>query len=395
MGTTNTLPDQARPPRLARACLAVLGLIVLMACQTGASAPVATATSTRLSAVSSHDDPTIRLKRLGTSYTQVYTDGVRWAVYEPTEDVTRIMDTVNGTSTTRPDPEGCAGGLIAVGGGEILYACSDPECPEATDACVITPFHTPGEQPYKFPYELGRWVVEDAASGTEHQLNIGKGLPPYRTRYETSTNDLSLIGSQWAASVPSQAYFVNWHTGQVLEEEEEPSSANRDYENLDSEALFAPLCPPLELSPYPTGVIYENPPRYSPFAYSPPFMIEDRYSDRDFRFHSYLRRCGSTRVTRLPEEAGLRSGLLFSDDGRVTQLNPDGRSWLGRSYRIGGLSKDRSASQGVTSTMVFEAFATRETTSEPKAFREGAPTERGPDLYDVRVGRLPWVKPSR
>lgn len=35
--------------------------------------------------------------------------------------VTRIMDTVKGTTRTRSDPEGCAGGLLAIGGEEILY----------------------------------------------------------------------------------------------------------------------------------------------------------------------------------------------------------------------------------------------------------------------------------
>ena len=136
------------------------------------------AASTGASAAGSHNEPTIRLKRIGTSYTPVYTDGVRWAVYEPTEGVTRVMDTITGTSTTRPDPDGCAGGLIAVGGGEILYACSDHECPEATDACVISPVQTIG-QPYQRSYEIGRWIVEDVTSGAEQQLNAGKGLPPY------------------------------------------------------------------------------------------------------------------------------------------------------------------------------------------------------------------------
>jgi hypothetical protein len=362
-------------------------LLVLVASFAASSVAPAAAKST-----ASGREPTIHLRLIGTAYTRVYTDGVRWAVYEPTEGVTRIMDTIKGTSTTRPDPEGCAGGLIAVGGGEILYACSDPECPEATDACVISPVHTVGEQPYKFPYELGRWVVEDAASGAEDQLNIGKGLPPYTTRYGDFTDTLGAIGSEW---VWSGEYFVNWHTGQVVREEEEPSSANRDWENLSSEALFAPLCSPLELGPYPTGVVYENPPRYEPFEYTPPFMIEYRYSARDFSSHPYLRRCGSTQVKRLPEEIGLGDRLLLFGYGRVSRLNARGRSWLGRSYRIVGPSKHRSVWSKTTLTMVFEAVATRETTSEPKTFREGAPGERGASLYDVWVGRWPWARPER
>jgi hypothetical protein len=373
--------------------LGPISLLIALAWVAAASS-AASASTTHASTARSKNEPTIRLKPIGTSYTQVYTDGVRWAVYEPTEGATRIIDTIKGASTTRPDPEGCAGGLIAVGGGEILYACSDPECAEAADACVISPVHTVGEQPYKSPYELGRWVVEDAASGAEHQLNIGKGLPPYRTRYGDFTGRLEAIGSQWAASA-SRSYFVNWHTGQVVEEEEEPSSANRYYDNLNSEALFAPLCSPLELSPYPAGVEYENAPRYDPFEYSPPFMIERRYRSSDFRFHPYLRRCGSTRAKPLPEGADLGDGLLFSGGrDRVSRLNPRGPSWFGQSYRIVEPSKHRSIGSGTTSTMAFEVVATRATTSEPKTFREGAPGDRGPNLYDVWVGRLPWARRS-
>ncbi len=109
-------------------CVAMCALVAT--CMTAAPALAARSADGRR-------EPAIRLKLIGTSYSRVYTDGVRWAVYEPTEGVTRIMDTVRGTSTTRPDPEGCAGGLVAVGGGEMLYDCSDPECPEAADVCLL------------------------------------------------------------------------------------------------------------------------------------------------------------------------------------------------------------------------------------------------------------------
>jgi hypothetical protein len=214
------------------------------------------------------------------------------------------------------------------------------------------------------------------------------------TRYGDSVSGLSAgaIGSEWAAS---GEYFVNWHTGQVIREEEEPSSANRDYENLNSEALYAPLCSPLELGPYPKNVLeIEHEPRYDPFEYSPPFMIEDR--PRDSNAHLDLRRCGSTRVKPLPEGAVLGDDLLLSN-GRdhVSRLNPGGRSWLGRSYRIVEPAKHRSFGSGTTSTMVFEVVATRELTLEQRASPEGAPGERGADLYDVWSGRWPWVRAGR
>ncbi len=163
--------------------LALVGLVAF-GVSMGASGAVA---SIRSKHAVSPKEPTIHLKQIGTSYTRVYTDGVRWAVYEPTEGVTRIMDTVRGTSTTRPDPEGCAGGLIAVGGGEILYACSDSQCAEAADVCLPEQQCPPPRQIFycseRSKYESGRWTVEDLTSGAQYPLNIGKGLPPYVTRY--------------------------------------------------------------------------------------------------------------------------------------------------------------------------------------------------------------------
>ncbi len=155
-------------------------------------------------------EPAIRLKLIGTSYSRVYTDGVRWAVYEPTEGVTRIMDTVRGTEYDPARPRRRAGGLVAVGGGEMLYDCSDPECPEAADVCLLmkaeivcppvaagTTCHT-----VMVPtgYETGRWFVEDIASGARHLLNVGKGLPAFFQRDVENESQLSAIGSQWARS---------------------------------------------------------------------------------------------------------------------------------------------------------------------------------------------------
>jgi hypothetical protein len=345
-------------------------------------------------------EPTIRLKPIGTSYTPVYTDGVRWAVYEPTEGVTRVMDTVKGTSTTHPDPEGCAGGLIAIGGGEMLYDCSDPECPKAADVCLLmkpeivcppvaagTTCHT---DMVPTGYETGRWVVEDIASGAQHLLNVGKGLPTFSQRDVENESQLSAIGSQWARS---GSYFVNWHTGQVIYEDKEPASADRDYEDLNSEALLVPLCAPFARRLEPVGPGLERS-RYQPLSYELPFMVESRLIG--LRSYQYLRRCGSTRVEPLQKESGVLGGLLFFRQERLARLHPHGRPWLGRSYRIAGPSRQPFASiVGVTSTMVVETVARRETASEPASPQSGAPHERGERLMKVWAGRLPWTNATR
>lgn len=307
---------------LVGACLA--GLVV---------APTVTAT---LATSGKHktSEPRIRLKLIGTSYTPVYTDGVRWAVYEPTEGVTRIMDTIKGTSTTRPDPEGCAGGLVAIGGGEMFYACSDLECPEAADNCLLKvpeTFCPPAvagtscvTEMVPSGYEIGRWIVEDIASGAQHLLNIGKGLPTSNRRDVESESELTGIGSQWAASASGWgAYFVNWHTGQVIYERKEPTSADRDYENLDSEALLVPLCSPFTRSLEPTGPGIEGP-RYLSLTYEPPFLVEDRFIG--LRAYAYLRRCGSSRTEPIPVELGGPFKGVLVGVHHLRRLNAHGRS---------------------------------------------------------------------
>jgi hypothetical protein len=401
----------------ARACVAVLGLIVVVVSQLAATPTPATAAAVEASAGVSHKEPTIRLKLIGTSFTQVYTDGVRWAVYEPREGVTRIMDTIKGTSITRPDPEGCAGGLLAIGGGEMLYACSDPECPEAGDACRVKATEQqcpPSGQSGGCTtattenYEVGRWIVEDIASGAQHQVNIGKGLPTYSDKQLTFVSGLDAIGSHWAIGGANGRFFVDWHTGHIVYERgkngdaeagEEPASADLDYENLDSEALLTPLCRPLA-----RGVVsVQEPtinlvlPRYFPSTYGPPFMIQAQFKPYDHT-PDYLQRCGSTQEELIPEIGGSEGQLgggVLSGYRRLWRLNAHERPWLSQSYLLTGAStRSPLRSQQHTSTMVFETIE-RPVATQLGPHREGAPTERGPDFYAVWARRLPWANARR
>jgi hypothetical protein len=375
--------------RVAR--IVVLGLLVVMGFQMVLSTTLALAASAGDAKTGGKREPTIRLKLVGTSTSPLYTDGVSWAVYEPAVGVTRIMNTVKGYAVNRPDPLGCTGGLLAIGGGEILYACSDPECPEALDACRIKPLEN---------YETGRWVVEDITSGAQHPVAFGEGLPVSPSQFG-GLSDLNAIGSQWAVgSVNTQfggaRFFLNWHTGRVIEEHRgEPESANRDYESLNSETLLMSLCRPLTRGIAPTQERLALP-RYFPSQYAPPFMIQERFKLGEVRGRAYLKRCGSTREELIPELEGVGSGVqlgsgVLSDYRRLWRLNARRRSWLGRSYRLIGQPQPHEAGEayaGHTSTMVFETI---EPTPAPETtFREGAPVGHGPERYEVWVGKLPW-----
>ncbi len=102
-----------------------------------------------------------RPRLVGTAVTSLYSDGVRWAAYEPMPGTTRIMDARTGRWTTRRDPEGCARGLVAVGSGYLLYWCgTNRPCQVgfAEDGgCALVNAHE--------SYLYTNYVVEDIATG--------------------------------------------------------------------------------------------------------------------------------------------------------------------------------------------------------------------------------------
>ncbi len=339
---------------LGRAYVAALGLVVILGLQAAASAAPAVAAN----APGGHE-PTIHLKLIGTSYTPVYTDGAQWAVYEPTEGVTRIMNTIKGTSTTRPDPAGCAGGLIAVGGGEILYRCSNPECPGEADSCVLESANEPGEHEYK----SARYVVEDIKTGSQQPVAGESDLPTDSLGSGGGAGLLEAIGSEWAKGIAetnagASFFFVNWHTGAVVREEEEPSSANEDIENLNSIQLLQPLCKPLTRQS-------ESPlqaQKFAPTAYASPFALIglNRYTSVPLQ----LRRCGSHARILLPGggSAQLGAGVVSWGRNHVTRLRAHGHTWHGRFYRLNGAAGSTSSNSLLqhTSTMAFITVVTGE-----------------------------------
>jgi hypothetical protein len=315
------------------------------------------------------------------------------------------MDTVKGTSMTRPDPEGCAGGLLAVGGGEILYECVDSECPEQQVVTCLIP------ELKGLDRQIVRLVVVDIATGMQHPVagenDIPSGGPP-----TGSPSTFNEVGSQWLAGNTNiyhagGIFFLNWHSGRLFWEEEEPDTASRDFEDLNSEELLQPMCSPLMRGLAPPIELRSNTKFVKSSDYAPPFLVEERFKPGPSDYRLYLRRCGSPHQeligsSKSPDQgvgvgAGLQAsgGVLSYGLGYLWHLDARERPWIGRSYRLTGLPspKPREMPGGLeqhTSTMVFETI---ERAGAPeRVIRYGLSGDTGPERYEVWVGRLPWTR---
>jgi hypothetical protein len=377
--------------------------VLMVACV--AATPVAGATTARPGQVTNRGDKhnappklgSIRMKLLGDSTDQLVTDGTRWAAYEPIQGVTRLMDTIAGRTINRPDPEGCAGGLAAIGGGEILYECNDPECPGQARSCQ---FKLP--EPSSERLVSRRYIVENIVSGTQH---VVPGTSRVMVGAE-HTFELDTVGSQWAGGTePNQGYsnpgdrlFVNWHTGQLVYEgrkprsavgdiTEEPTSNEEEVENLNSVYLLQPLCEPLKRLP---DSIYAGK-KYGSFEYDPPFAVLGPAGSGYPETPSQLRRCGSSARVTLPGGKfgypGQLGDYVLSWEGSyewtggkeyssnyVTRLNPHSRTWFDRIYRLAlpKYSNIDNTSVRHTGTMIFATVGT-----------------------SIYLARLPWVTNGR
>jgi hypothetical protein len=254
------------------------------------------------------------------------------------------MDANTGRSTDHGDPQGCAGGLVAVGSGELLYRCAD--------------------QPRT------RYVVVDIATSREHPV-VGTDHLPYEfTGAEGFSTELVAIGSQWAEGRTSGAthlegsiVYLNWHTGQLRQEGKEPPLGYRRTADLNYARLFRPICPPL------THKLVNEihiPSWEFPFAYMFPFVVETPGWKGQLR----LRKCGSNvahelsgeRASSLQVGAGIVSWIaadphIANNDDTMysTRLNGHVPSWHGRIEKLWG--PEVGASWMLlqhTSTMVYE-----------------------------------------
>ncbi len=423
--TTTTLARDSRPTdmrgselmRKGSTYIALCGLLVACTIVVPASAGAATsrarATSSKAEQMTSAKLGSIHMKLLGTtnSAADFLTDGVRWATYEPTEGVTRFMDTVTGHTINRPDPEGCTGGLLAIGGGEVMYECDDPECPGQERSCK---FKIPNAS-YSERLVSRRYVVENIVSGDQHVVPGTNRVVVGAER----TFELDTVGSQWAGGIESNdgyalsgdRVFVNWHTGQLVYEgsepsfdagniTEEPASNEEEIENLNSVTLLQPLCEPLKRLTRAMGI---GGPKYGQFEYEPPFAVLGQAGPVPAETPLQLRRCGSsTRVTLLGGKFGSEEqlgGYVLSWEGvygggfdsysvnYVAQLNPHSRTWFGRIYRLVTLPKYSNKDYTRvwhTGTLIFETVSNiiKGTSTGATIYGEGS---------RIYFARLPWV----
>ncbi|HEY4096875.1 MAG TPA: hypothetical protein VGM33_15245 [Baekduia sp.] len=182
--------------------------------------------------------------------TTMLTDGDRWAAFEPMRGTTRIIDAQSGRTAQRPDPAGCEGGLVAVGGGELLYRCDLPQCPDgatrlSADSCFY-PTPTPAGRPPTSPYSAAtRYVVEDAATGQVRPMAGAERLPAGGS--EVAFTSAEHIGARWVEGVSggyhsTGIFFVDWRTGRVVV----PDPRGGPYAvDLDQPEVLAQQCPGL------------------------------------------------------------------------------------------------------------------------------------------------------
>lgn len=384
------------PRRISVALASLLALIALttVASTAGASAfgdhrnvvlAKQSTTKTKTMKKKKATPPTIKMKLLGSVASEspdlrtsmqgwLYTDGVRWAAYEPTAGLTRLIETIKNKTVERTDPEGCADGLIAMGGGEMLYSCEDPECPEREHVCPL---------PSNNKLAAERYVVEDIASGEQHSVAGENTLLDNGT--EGGPSGLYAIGSQWArgeigSNVSSHEFFLNWHTGRSVSEEDEGSE--NSIENLSSPNLAQRLCEPIT-RPKNKGE-YQSV-AYSPLEYEPPFATVGPLEEAEVHVRLQLRKCGSSKREFLPAGGGVQLGGRVLSGGiahgpYVTQLHAKGQNWHGPYYKLVGLP---SETQGVVSFVQHTSntvFAT---------------SDSGPGPARVYLARLPWVQAVR
>jgi hypothetical protein len=328
-------------------------------------------------------DAALRLKLIGKSVTRLYSDGARWAAYEPSVGTTRVIDASTGRAVDRPNPRGCdysphGGGLVAVGGGELLYSCEASGCLFIYSGC-------PGPNR---EYWQGRYIVEDAATGREHEVS--------RLPFDPEGPYLDTIGSQWSGGEAvayryRHVFYLNWRTGQVESPTENPATSGID---LDSATVMRPFCTPVRRI-LNLGFYKESEPEP---LYSPPFAIERRkIKVPGFELNSgveiALRHCGSQRRERLSLSrsdmtsaqlgADIVSWIALGKNGSgamyATQLNDHNRRWHGPIFHL--LGPKYPSHVKIAQTWMLQHTSTTVYQSVPVEEAEKGPTL----IYGIRL----------
>jgi hypothetical protein len=326
------------------------------------------------------------LKLVDKSATRLYSDGARWAAYEPVAGTTRIIDAATGRTINRRDPKGCAGGLVAVGSGELLYVCAHPPCPRGKEDNLGEggSGHNPANRYFgcvvggaeQHEHLDASYIVRDIATGAQHPLTGANHLP-FDDSEGGGYTQLDAVGGQWVEGETNTLYsgylfFLNWHTGELREDGTQPPGGFQIVEDLDIPGLLRPICTPVTRK-FSLGIHHWQPP---PFEYERPFAVENNgYSEKGTEGELHLRKCGSHQARSLPgkEAVSLQIGARIiswiAADARIpnnddtmylTRLNPHARDWHERIYTLRGpeIGADRMLLQH-TSTTVYETTGSR------------------------------------
>ncbi len=121
---------------------------------------------------------------------EVMTDRDRWAAFQVSAEVTRVIDARTGRASDRPVPAGCEGGLTAVGGGKLLYRCSFEKCPDGSTPDPSAKACNAGD------HLAVRYVIVDAATGAAQE---GPRAPPARDGLGSAF--LQNVGARWVQGV--------------------------------------------------------------------------------------------------------------------------------------------------------------------------------------------------
>jgi hypothetical protein len=304
----------------------------------------------------------IRLHLVGKSVSRLYADGSRWAAYEPSSGTTRVIDARTGRAADRSDPGECSGApnggsgrLVAVGSGYLLYDC----------------------QGVTLRY-MQRYVVENILGASQH-IVVAELPSPEGDGF----SQLDGVGIQWLSGLAygyrtQTRIFLNWHTGQLVEDHSEPVSAVREVENLNSAGLLQSLCHSIKRIPNFSELSFFQV-RFTPFEYASPFAVADEavmFGDQTAESYNkplWLMRCGSTQSRRLPGSgvslqlgSGILTWIALGKEKPVmyaTRLNNHGRRWHNAIRRVLGGPKN-SAGPGAqswllqhTATMIYQSVA--------------------------------------
>jgi hypothetical protein len=263
-----------------------------------------------------------------------------------------------------------SGGLIALGGNELLFLCSAPNC--ASSSCE------------------GTWsvraVVENAATGDLSEITHF----PFRGRPGPV---LMGIGDRWLElgefgyKVTSR-YFMNWRTGEIRE----PEEAEDTYVDLSGNSPMKRYCTPLSRLVSSLGGPAPN--EFGGFggeiAFRFPFALENGYPQSGNT--PVLRRCNTKRKEHLPSAArpgaAVTAGVALWGQF-VTRLRATGARWHGPIYRLGTTQSRRFPAVDPEASRHIINTATTIYVYQPLSVSLQPPEFHGPTREEIYAVRMP------